>query len=41
MVDLQGITFGYGKRERLFDRLDLALTPGNVITICLPPSTRI
>ena len=30
MVDLQGITFGYGKRERLFDRLDLALTPGNV-----------
>ena len=30
MVDLQGITFGYGKRERLFDRLDLALAPGNV-----------
>ena len=30
MVDLQGITFGYGKRERLFNRLDLALTPGNV-----------
>ena len=30
MVDLQGITFGYGKGERLFDRLDLALTPGNV-----------
>ena len=30
MVDLQGITFGYGRGERLFDRLDLALTPGNV-----------
>ena len=30
MVDLQGITFGYGKGERLFDRLDLALAPGNV-----------
>ena len=30
MVDLQGITFGYSKGERLFDRLDLALTPGNV-----------
>ena len=30
MVDLQGIGFGYGKGERLFDRLDLALAPGNV-----------
>jgi ABC-2 type transport system ATP-binding protein len=30
MVDLQGITFGYGKRERLFDRLNLTLEPGNV-----------
>ena len=30
MVDLQRITFGYGRKERLFDRLDLALTPGNV-----------
>ena len=30
MVDLQRITFGYRKGERLFDRLDLALTPGNV-----------
>ena len=30
MVDLQEITFGYGKGERLFDRLDLGLTPGNV-----------
>ena len=30
MVDLQGITFGYGRGERLFERLDLALTPGNV-----------
>ena len=30
MVNLQGIAFGYGKGERLFDRLDLALTPGNV-----------
>ena len=30
MVDLQGITFGYGRAERLFDRLDMKLTPGNV-----------
>ncbi len=30
MVDLQRITFGYRRGERLFDRLDLALTPGNV-----------
>jgi len=30
MVDLQRVTFGYGRGERLFDRLDLALTPGNV-----------
>ncbi len=30
MVDLQGITFGYGRGERLFDGLGLTLTPGNV-----------
>ena len=30
MVDLRGITFGYGRSERLFDGLDLRLTPGNV-----------
>ena len=30
MVDLRGITFGYGRSERLFDGLDLKLTPGNV-----------
>ena len=30
MVDLQRVTFGYRRGERLFDRLDLALTPGNV-----------
>ena len=30
MIDLQGITFGYGRAERLFDGLDLALTSGNV-----------
>ena len=30
MVELEGIAFGYGKRGRLFDGLDLTLTPGNV-----------
>ena len=30
MIDLQGITFGYRRAERLFDGLDLALTSGNV-----------
>ena len=30
MVELHGITFGYRRSERLFDRLDLELTPGNV-----------
>ena len=30
MVELQGITFGYRKAERLFDGLELTLSPGNV-----------
>ena len=30
MVQLQGITFGYRRGERLFDGLGLALTPGNI-----------
>ena len=30
MVQLQGITFGYRRRERLFDGLGLTLTPGNI-----------
>ena len=30
MVELQGITFGYRRRERLFDGLGLTLTPGNI-----------
>ena len=30
MVSLEGIAFGYGKRGRLFEGLDLTLTPGNV-----------
>ena len=30
MVELEGITFGYGRRGRLFDGLDLTLEPGNV-----------
>ncbi len=30
MVELQGVAFGYGKRGRLFEGLDLTLAPGNV-----------
>ena len=30
MVELEGVAFGYGKRGRLFDGLDLTLAPGNV-----------
>ena len=30
MVQLQGITFGYRRGERLFDGLGLTLTPGNI-----------
>ena len=30
MVELEGVSFGYGKRGRLFDGLDLTLAPGNV-----------
>ena len=30
MVQLQGITFGYRRRERLFDGLGLTLAPGNI-----------
>ena len=30
MVELEGVAFGYGRRGRLFDRLDLTLAPGNV-----------
>ena len=30
MVELQGITFGYRRGERLFDGLGLTLTPGNI-----------
>ena len=30
MVSLEGIAFGYGKRSRLFEGLDLTLEPGNV-----------
>ena len=29
-MNLKGIAFGYGRRGRLFDGLDLTLTPGNV-----------
>ena len=30
MVELGGVAFGYGKRGRLFEGLDLTLEPGNV-----------
>ena len=30
MVELEGVAFGYGRRGRLFDGLDLTLAPGNV-----------
>ena len=30
MVELQGITFGYRRGERLFDGLGLTLAPGNI-----------
>ena len=30
MVEIKSLTFGYGRGERLFNRLDLALNPGSV-----------
>ena len=40
MVELEGIAFGYGKRGRLFDGLDLTLTPGNVYGLLRPQRRR-
>ena len=40
MVELEGITFGYGERGRLFDGLDLTLTPGNVYGLLRPQRRR-